>query len=417
MSAMPVCPLPRNAVLPDYGVGGLFGFIRSVSDFLDGGHWSFAPVPRESPAAHSSDPDIALRSQPSDPLEDVSERVLVFLLVDGLGDAFLQRHGKGSHLLAHCRGRMTSVFPSTTASAVTSTLTGLAPAAHGLTGWFINDARFGGVLAPLPMMMRADHSNVPGWFATRQLFPYPTLFMHRQRPSMLVMPADIAHSPFSLRHGRGAGLMTHAGLDTLVDAVVSAVDYLGRGRAGGYVHAYYPDFDAVSHTFGCESDEAIEVFWAVDACFARLLDRLDGRACDLVVSADHGFIDSPPERFIRLTDYPEALEMLNHPLSGERRAAFCEVRPGAEDAFAVFVDQALAGQAVLVPSAHMLASGLFGPGPHHARLRERIGTHTLLMEANWTLWDARPGESEHDMLGVHGGLSPDEMWVPFIHAG
>ncbi len=401
-------------MLPDYGAGGLFGFIRSVADFLDGQRWGFAPVPSESPAGRV-DPVLDRSVEPGHPPDDASDRVLVFLLVDGLGDGFLQHHGEGSHLLARRRSRMTSVFPSTTASAVTATLTGLSPAAHGLTGWFINDTRFGGVLAPLPMKMRADHSNVPGWRATRRLFPYPTLFMHRQRPSMLVMPADIAHSPFSLRHGRGAGLMPHTGLASLADAMVSAVDYLGRGRSGGYVHAYYPEFDALSHAFGCGSDEALAEFRAVDACFATLLERLAGRNCDLVVSADHGFIDSPPECFVRLERYPEALDMMVRPMWGERRAAFCEIRPGAEQDFAALVRSELAGKAALAPSADVLAAGLLGPGPEHERLRERIGTHLLLMEHGWTIWDHRAGESEHEMIGVHGGLSADEMWVPFIH--
>jgi hypothetical protein len=136
----------------------------------------------------------------------------------------------------------------------------------------------------------------------------------------------------------------------------------------------------------------------------------------VVVSADHGFIDSPEERLIHLDRHPEAMAMLAAPLSGERRAAYCHVRRGAGEAFAAFAREVLAGKAVLVRSDELLASGLLGPGRAHRRLRERVGTHTLLMEAGWTVRDRVPGEHNHPMLGVHGGLSPAEMWVPIVRA-
>ncbi len=63
-----------------------------------------------------------------------------------------------------------------------------------------------------------------------------------------------------------------------------------------------------------------------------------------------------------------------------------------------------------------LAAGLLGPGQPHPRLAERLGSHALLMEAGWTIVDHVPGEHEHTMIGVHGGLSADEMRVPLILA-
>ncbi len=50
------------------------------------------------------------------------------------------------------------------------------------------------------------------------------------------------------------------------------------------------------------------------------------------------------------------------------------------------------------------------------RLRERVGTHVLLMEPGWTIVDHVEGETVHELIGVHGGLSADEMLVPLIVA-
>jgi hypothetical protein len=107
--------------------------------------------------------------------------------------------------------------------------------------------------------------------------------------------------------------------------------------------------------------------------------------------------------------------MLRTPLFGERRSAFFALNPGAENDFAAFAREELTGKSVLVPSPDLVAAGLFGPGPNHRRLSERTGTHALLMEQGWTVMDSLPGERAHTMLGVHGGLSAEEMWVPLIH--
>ncbi len=388
--------LPRDAVVPDYGVCGLFGLAASIRGFLDGDSW-LAPGADVGTAAGIDGPG-----------------VLVFILVDGLGDMFLRRHGAGGSLLAHRRTRITSVFPSTTASAVTTMLTGLAPVTHGLTGWHIHDRRFGGALAPLPMRTRAGH-RVSGPLVLRRLFPYDSLFRKRRRPSIMISPREIAFSRFSQRHCRGADIRPHAGLAGMVAAVeTAAADLTATG--GGYVHAYYPTFDALSHDFGSNSDEVVAEFWRIDTALGRLFERLAGVGADVVVSADHGFIDSPDERLVRLEAYPELARMLEGPLCGERRVAFCAVRAGAERDFLAAVEEGLAGQAMVSRSADLLARGLFGHGPVHPRIHERIGTHTILMEPGWTIRDCIPGERPHRMVGVHGGLTPEEMWVPLITA-
>lgn len=399
-TAPPVAPLalPRDAVPPDYGGDGLYGLIRSITAYLDGQPWA-------APGSSSLSPGAPPRNDP--------RRSLAFILIDGLGDDFLQRFGQGSFLLAHRRGRLTSVFPSTTASAVTTTLTGLTPAEHGLTGWFIRDPRFGGVLAPLPMTRR-DSQPLGGLLLLPRLFPYRTLFQHRRRASIFILPDYLANSPFSARHARGARVVAYDRLDGMIAAVAAAVGTLES--VGGYVHAYYPVFDALSHTHGCTSERVQAQFRRIDAALAELHTRLDGSGCDLVVSADHGFTDSPPERRVCLDDHPQVAALLAAPLFGERRAAFAQVRAGAEHEFESAASELLAGRGVVVRARELLDSGLLGPGKPHRRLPERVGSHALLMEAGWTVVDHVAGEREHEMLGVHGGLSPDEMWIPLIVA-
>ena len=385
--------LPRDSVLPDYGAGGLHGLVGAFGAYLD-------RAPGVPPLAD---------------LPSSSGRTLVFLLIDGLGDAFLQRFGASSALAAHRQGRITSVFPSTTSAAVTATMTGLSPAQHGLTGWFIRDKRFGGLLAPLPLYRRGADSLV-ALRLTQRLFPYRSLYQQRARPSLLVSPREIAWSRFSRRHARGARIVGYGrGLEGLVEAVAKGAGEL-RQAGGGYIHAYYPRFDTLSHEFGSTSPQAVEEFRRVDEAFAALLERLKGLDCEVVVTADHGFTDASDERTVDMDDHPQLMAMLDCALWGEHRAAFCAVKKGRDAEFEAAAREVFAGKAVVARSRDLVTAGLFGPGPMNARLAERTGTHTLLMEPGWTVVDSVPGEQRHSMIGVHGGLSPDEMWIPLIRA-
>lgn len=380
--------LPAAAVLPDYGSGSLYGLASSLKRWLHerGAGWEYGGVPAGMPAT------------------------VLLLVVDGLGARFLAECGQGSALHAQCAGELSSVFPSTTASAMTTLYTGVAPAVHGLNGWFIRDCRLGGVLAPLPMQYRRG-GPVEGFRLLPRLCPQPSMFKGARRKVSLISPRQIAFSRFSQRHAQGARIRPYAGLDDLRAVIVEEVRRL---RRGGLVYAYYPVFDALSHLYGCRSEQALECFWRVDAMFAELSQALAGAGVHIVVTADHGFIDTAPEREVR--PGRQLAAMLEAPLFGERRLAFCAVRAGAHGDFEAWAAQDLAGKAVAVRGADCIDAGLFGPGRRHARLFERAGSHALLMEPGWTIVDEVEGEERHDMIGVHGGLTGDEMRVPLIRA-
>ena len=384
---------PAGSVLPDYGEGGLLGLMRNIGHYLDGHPWRL--------------PGQQAERQP---------KVLVFLLVDGLGDNFLQREGAGSTLAAHRYGRLTSVFPSTTAAAVTTTFTALAPVQHGLNGWFVHERRLGGIIAPLPLTLRAGGA-VMAMRAAPRLFPYHTLFQRRRRPAVVVTPQWLSDSRYTRWHTRGASVIGYTGLDELVNMLCAVVwGESGAAGRGGLVHAYFPDFDALSHRDGCTSPAARDCFAQIDAAFQTLLERCAGCDVEFVVTADHGFLDSPPEQHCWLDERPDLVARLVAPLFGERRTAFCAVRQGEEARFAADLQDWLGPRGVVRSTADADVQALFGPGRAHRHWRERLGTHAVFMAPGWTLRDSVADEIQHEMLGVHGGLSGDEMWIPLIHA-
>lgn len=347
-----------------------------------------------------------LRALP--PQELAAARNIVLLIIDGLGDGYLLRRGAGGALAAKRRAAITSVFPSTTASAITTTYTGRTPLEHGLTGWFTYFGEAGCVGAPLPFLSRGDHRPLrERGVTTRQLFPAEPLFDALAVRSFIVTSRDIVDSAYNQRH---CGATQRRAYDTAGEMAQAVEAVVKSGPERKFVYAYWPHYDRISHPHGSESAQALGELQRIDEAFADLLRRLAGTESAIVATADHGFVDVAPEESLEL---PAALaSRLRFPLCGERRVAYCHVHDPAD--FAARARDWLGERAEVRRSAEFAAEGWFGPGTPHARLGERIGDVTLLMRERFTVKDWTPGEKHWLHVGNHGGASPDEMMIPLI---
>ncbi|MET0010579.1 MAG: alkaline phosphatase family protein, partial [Candidatus Thiodiazotropha sp. 6PLUC4] len=118
--------------LPDYYGGSIVNLMASIQQGLGG----------------QPHPYVQHRLLPS--AEITPYRQVLLWVIDGLGLNYLQAHAEAVNLNANLLGGMTSVYPPTTASAITTFLTGEAPQQHGLTGWHVYFRELGAVLAILP---------------------------------------------------------------------------------------------------------------------------------------------------------------------------------------------------------------------------------------------------------------------------
>jgi hypothetical protein len=377
-------------VRPDYAGGGFLNLMASVVAACGG-------APRHAP----------LGALP--PGELAAARNILFLLIDGLGDDYLRREGRGGALHARRRGALTSVFPSTTASAVTTSFTGWSPLEHGLTGWFTLFGEAGCVGAPLPFQRRGEKARLG--VPPAQLFRAGTLFDGLARRSVVVTHRSIVDSTYNVHH---CGRAERLAYDTLAGLVAQAVAAVESGPQPKFIYAYWPEFDALSHRHGNSSAEVRAHFQAVDAAFGELMARLAGTGTIVVATADHGFIDSDGPDALDFADAPGLAGLLRYPLCGESRAAFCHVQEGRVPEFAARARDWLGDRARVCPSRDLVEEGWFGPGEAHPRLAERIGDVALVMRGRTTVKDWTPTEPRHRLVGHHGGTSEAEMMIPLM---
>ena len=380
---------------PDYHGGCLVNLVATIS------------------AACGAQPQHAtLRLLPSERIAQA--RNIVFFLVDGLGYNYLRSASRGGALIEHLAGSITSVFPSTTATAITSTFTGLMPQAHAMTGWFCWFPESDVIAAPLPFRRRGDDRALTDLaIEPRTLFSLPPLLDALDVRTFVVSQDRIVDSEYSRHFGGRAVRRGYENLAGLVDAIDAAAR---SGPERKYIYAYYPELDTVAHRHGIASVQAATRLAAIDAAFADLLKRLAGTNSAIVISADHGFIDTPAHEALQLEQCPGLVELLRLPLSGEPRVAYCHTQPGCSELFAARARAILGERADVRMSKELIAEGWFGPGATHPRLAARVGDVTLLMRGRYTIKDYLPGEKRHLLIGNHGGITADEMLIPLVVA-
>jgi len=375
---------------PDYQ-NSIVNLMASIGLGLGGGHTAYTPLA-------------------SLPAERFVQRPVSLIVIDGLGEHLLQQF-PDSHLYRSHIATLSSVFPTTTASAITTFTTGTAPQQHAITGWHMWLRELGSVASILPFMPRHGGTtySVSGW-SPAQFIGAPPLFDRLAVPSTVLNPSYILDSDYSRASNGQARRLGHSNIEEFFRLLVAE---LASGRPQ-FLFAYWSELDGLAHHYGSQSPQVQEHFLALDRAYGEALTQLRGSGALLITSADHGLIDTTTGRILRLEDHPRLQQTLALPLCGEPRTAYCYVRPGQERNFLDYVGKELAPYCTALPSCQLIAEGWFGLGTPHPRLAERIGDYILLMKDNYVLRDRLANERPFHQIGVHGGNSPTELAVPLL---
>jgi hypothetical protein len=325
-------------------------------------------------------------------------RQVVVLVADGLGWLQIQEHRDLLPTLASMSGGpITTVAPTTTATALTSIATGLTPAEHGLLGYRLD---LGGTVINV-LRWHTDRGDARRALPPREVQPVRA-FLGSAVP--IVSKAELEGSGFSEAHltgGRPVGWR----------AASSIAVEVGRQLAAGepIVYAYYDGVDKVAHERGFGPFYEAEL---------RTIDRLIGdvRAAlppgaALVVIADHGQVQVG-DRII--TPAPDLMRLVHHQ-SGEGRFRWLHAKSGAARELLAVATEHYAGVAWVVGREEMIDGKWFGPNMS-APIAARLGDVALVARDPISFDD--PADSgPYQLICRHGSLTAAEVYVPLLACG
>jgi hypothetical protein len=330
-------------------------------------------------------------------------RQVVLLVLDGLGWEQLAASGHLAPTLAGADGGpISSVAPTTTATALTSITTGLPPARHGVVGYRVRvdlDGHPGGPGEVLNVLRwRTPRGDARRVVSPLQFQPNPAF---RGRPAPAVTRSEFASTGFTAAHLTGARLVGWS----VPSAIVVAVRRL-LAAGEDFVYVYYDGLDKVAHEHGLGEFYQQELR-AVDALVADLATVLVPGAV-LAVTSDHGQVEVGAA--VRLPD-PALFDMVEL-FSGEGRFRWMHVRAGSLDDAVVAAREAHGHEAWVRTRRQMEDDGWFG-GELEPDVARRLGDVALVAHAPVAFLDpADTGETR--LMARHGSLTGAEVNVPFV---
>ena len=324
---------------------------------------------------------------------------VVLLLLDGLGWGQLRaRPALAPTLCALAGGPITSVVPSTTATALTSVALGVPPAGHGVMGYRVKVDGPSGTEIRNVLRWRTVSGDARPFVPPEEFQPSPA-FGGRAVP--VLTRAEFTETGFSRAHLGGArqiGWWHPSGL------VVDARRQLEAGEP--FVYAYYDGVDRTAHIYGFGEHYDAELR-AADRLVADLLEALPPGAV-LVVTADHGQVEVGDAVAPLDGKLGEALTLV----SGEARFRWLHVVPGSLPDVLAGARERYGEEAWVWSVEELEGLGAFG-GPLPDAARQRVGDVALVPFRPVAYLDPLD-RIEVNLICRHGSLTADEMLVPCV---
>ena len=401
-----------EAVFPDYTGGSIINLHSSLLRAFGLG----SPTPTLRPELESE----AFKNA----------RHIVVLLIDALGYRAAEaiRQSERIPLLNQIieTGHytpLTTVFPSLTNIILRSFSTGLTPAEHGIPGFKMvlpeqnvvaNMLRFQTVPGTAQESIR--ELGAIGIDAQDE-FLLPTLFDK-------LSAADVANKiifPYRILETTLAQLNHHGAAErqpyvTPADLMVQLRETIRAEKGRAFTYAYWDVVDTMQHMYGAGHEtveaEMASLLGSLEREVIGKLNRAEREGKVFVLISDHGHTNVCEDRQLNLNHYPALLESLILPPAGGRRFGYFRAKDGDVKELEAKLKAILPQDAVLMTTQDFLATGLLGAHPH-AHLASRIGDLVVILGPESEMVFSVTGEPRK-LAALHGGLSPEEMLIPFI---
>lgn len=355
---------------------------------------------------------------------------VVLLVMDAMGLNVFTRSSEelrrllNSFLIGHsvCFKTLTSVFPSTTSTALTSLNTGLTPQEHSIVAYTMFLKELGSMVNMISLSPVNDERR-------NRIFDLGMDAKKLLNTKVLTERLKEAgvESKTIIRYGiRNSGLSTILYKGSKMVPALTSVDFatnlvrLINDRETRLIIAYWDSFDAQSHYYGPFSTEAelelLNTLTLLRKTVSRVNSDTAGKTL-FVMTSDHGQSKIREDKSIRLNRLNWLKDSLIMPPAGESRAAYLYLKGSVKNLEKTF-RRKIGRDIVLFKSRELLAKGVFGLGEIKPCVLDRIGDYIALSRGEGRLvfhYDLKERtEPEFVKAGAHGSLTRDELLIPLL---
>ena len=379
------------------------------------------------------DIEIGRPSLPSELYKDKAEdsdKILLFL-VDGLGYSQWLRSSEDREFfdIFSQKGRVlpiTTVFPSTTAAALTTMSSGLTPQEHGLHEWVVYFREIDMIVNTLPFSALGEEGQdklLEVGVDPRILYSGETVYQTLKKAgvkSFTYINTRYADSCYSRIASKGSTTIPFLGYS---DMAVNLRKSLEQEKGPAYFFVYLGHLDSIEHKYGPDSDQCFAelslLSFILKGELLKKVDRQTAGETAVLITSDHGQLGVSPRETVYLNRYRKLVSSFQkgrkgRPIlpTGSPRDVFLHIEPSELGEIYDYLGKKLGKIAKIMKTDEAIEAGLFGTGKPKKEFYDRVGDLLVLPYGNNTVWYEHLKGKRFDSLGHHGGLSEAEMLVP-----
>jgi Type I phosphodiesterase / nucleotide pyrophosphatase len=319
----------------------------------------------------------------------------------------------------------TSVFPTTTVTALTSAATAQAPAQHGLLNTHVYFQEVGSLVNLIGFRPSFTPTSAP-YLDTQlnpdTLLPVPNIYLLMEKSGVdveIINYYQFKNSSISRFTSAGSKAITDSyfGYRTPADAFSQLRQRLlsKTPELKSFTYLYIPEIDTFAHCYQPLSQNYRAEVASIDFSLHReVFEPLAGRKDTvLLITADHGQRSVHPDKITWLNHHPTLNKNLSVPFTGGTQARYLYINKGKEKEVYDYVQQNLAEEFLLLLKAEAIELGLLGlPGKEMSESSyKRLGDAIIIPKGDCVSFE---NDTQNYPVGIHGGLSRAEMLIPFL---
>lgn len=349
------------------------------------------------------------------------KKVLLFV-IDAFGYEAYEKYFHHSSFLKKATtegivSKLTTQFPTTTSSNITTFHTALPVSQSGVIEWFYYEPYLDNIFSPL-IYREVGCSEVLNVEASK-ILPETNIYQQLNVNSYVFQYNLFNNGPYAKWIMRGSNLID---FESISEGFNKLKTILSQDELA-YYYFYISDYDEACHDYGPNSSEAnnclMNIFKDIDDFFDdshNLKDTL------ILITADHGQTTVNKDKAIYLNlEYPEILPFIKKNKLGNYlvpcgsfRDMFLHIEKDALNDVYNFLKKKLELKAEVYLVDDLIKLGLFGKEKLGKRFLDRVADIVILPYIDEAVWWYEENKFFVKHKGMHGGLTKSELEIPFI---
>ncbi len=334
---------------------------------------------------------------------------IVVLLLDGLGQKILQDTlPPTAFLRKNFVQELSAVYPSSTVPATVSIKTGLTPAEHAWWGHFLYFKNLGQTINVYTNNDAFSRKQVTKPDAAHYDIPYLNFLDQIAEKNPEVHAYTVC--PAKARDNFGVSQVICNDYSEICEYVHSLCELDGKR----VIYAYYDQPDIEMHHYGYNHAQANKLINDLNYQTEYLCQNTPDTL--FLITADHGQTLLKEVRDITL--YPDFCDTLYMMPTGCSRAMSFVVKSDRHKEFEKLFKKYFSDKFILFSKNDIKKNNLLGTGKWHTELDNLLGDYLICATSDCSLqYSTIYGSPAKEPIGIHGGLTSEEMRVPLIMFG